>query len=48
MVLKQCFEVHNLVVIKLNSTNLGQMTNLNVVFQILVSIKKFDTIYTST
>ena len=32
MDLEPCFKVHNLVVIQLNNTKLGQMTNLNVIF----------------
>ena len=32
MDLEPCSRVHNLVVIQLNNTKLGQMTNLNVVF----------------
>ena len=49
MEFEPCFtEVHNLVVIQLNSTKLGQMTYLKVVFYILVSIYKLDTIYNTT
>ena len=32
MDLEPCFKVHNLVVIQLNSTKLGQITNLKVIF----------------
>ena len=48
MDLEPCFRVHNLVVIQLNSTKLGQMTNLTVVFHMVVSIYKLDTICNST
>ena len=34
----RCFKVHNLVVIQLNITKLGQMTNLKMVFFVMVSI----------
>ena len=41
MDLEPCFKVHNLmVVIQLKSTKLGQMTNLNMIFYIVVSIYK--------
>ena len=48
MDLEPCFKVHNLVVIQLNSTKLGQMTNLKVVFHMMVSIYKLDKICNST
>ena len=48
MDLEPCLKVHNLVVIQLNSTKLGQMTNRKVVFDMLVSIYKMDTICNST
>ena len=38
MDLEPCFKVHNLVVIRLNSTKLGQMTNLNAVFRMVVNL----------
>ena len=37
-------KVHNLVVIQLNNSKLGQMTNLKIVFHIMVSIYKLDKI----
>ena len=40
MDLEPCFKVHNLVVIQLKNTKLGQMTNLNMIFYIVVSIYK--------
>ena len=40
MDLEPCFKVHNLVVIQLRNTKLGQMTNLNMIFYIVVSIYK--------
>ena len=40
MDLEPCFKVHNLVVIQLKNTKLGQMTNLNMIFYIVVSICK--------
>ena len=33
-----CFKVHNLVVIQLNNTKLGQMTVIKVVFRIVTSV----------
>ena len=39
MDLEPCFKVHNLVVIQLKNTKLGQMTNLNMIFSMVVSIK---------
>ena len=45
--LKPCFKVHNLVVIQLNNTKLGQMTNLNMIFYMVVSIYKLDQICNS-
>ena len=36
MDLEPYFKVHNLVVIQLNNTKLGQMTNLNVIFYVVV------------
>ena len=44
MDLEPCFKVHNLVVIQLSSTKLCQMTNRAVVFHMVVSIYKLDTI----
>ena len=38
MYLDPCFKVHNLVVIQLNNTKLGQMTNLNVIFYVSVNL----------
>ena len=42
MDLEPCFKVHNLVVIQLNNTKLGQMTNLDMIFYMVVSIYKLD------
>ena len=42
MDLEQCFKVHNLVVIQLNNTKLDQMTNVKVIFHMMVSIYKLD------
>ena len=43
MEFEPCFtEVHDLVVTQLNSTKLGQMTNLKVVFHMVVSIYKLQ------
>ena len=47
MDLEPCFKVHNLVVIQLKNTKLGQMTNLNLIFSMVVSIYKLDQIYYS-
>ena len=47
MDLEPCFKVRNLVV-QLNSTRLGHMTNLKVIFHMVVSIYKLDTICNST
>ena len=44
MDLEPCFKVHNLVVIQLNSTKLGQTTNLKEVFYMVVSIDKLNKI----
>ena len=46
--LEPCFKVHNLVVIQLNNTKLGRMTNFKVVFHITVLFYKFDKIGNST
>ena len=43
MDLEPCFMVHNLIVIQLNSTKLGQMTNFKVVFYMVVNWIKFAT-----
>ena len=43
-----CFKVHNLVVIQLNNTKLGQMTNRNWIFYMVASINKSDKICIST
>ena len=43
-----CFEVHNLVVTQLNNTKLGQMTNVNVISFMVVSIYKLEQICNST
>ena len=48
MHLKPCFKVHKLVVIQLNNTKLGQMTNVNEIVNMVVSIYKLDKIYNST
>ena len=48
MDLDSCLKVQYLVVIRLNSTKLGQLTNLNVIFYMLVSICKMDKICNST
>ena len=45
MDLEPCFKVHNLVVIQLRNTKLGQMTNLNMIFYMVVSIYVLDQIY---
>ena len=47
MDLEPCFKVHNLVVIQLKNTKLGQMTNLNMIFYMVVSIYKLYQIYNS-
>ena len=47
MDLEPCFKVHNLVVIQLKNTKLGQMTNLNMIFYMVVSIYKLDQICNS-
>ena len=39
------FKVHNLVVIQLNNTKLGQMTNLNMIFYTVVSVYKLYKIF---
>ena len=44
MDLEPCFKVHNLVVIQLKNTKLGQMTNSKVVFHMVVLFYKFDEI----
>ena len=48
MDLEPCFKEHNLVVIQLNNTKLGRMTNFKVVFQMMVLFYKFDKIGNST
>ena len=48
MDLELCFKVHNLVAIHLNSTKLGQIINLTVILNMVVSIYKLDTICNST
>ena len=51
MDLEPCFNVHNLALIQLKSTKLsklGQMINLKVVFHMVMSIYKLDTICNST
>ena len=48
MDLEPCFKVHNLVVIQLKITKLGQMTNLKVVFHMVVLFYKFVKISNST
>ena len=40
MDLEPCFKVPNLVVIQLHNTKLGHMTNLQVVFQMMVQFVK--------
>ena len=47
MDLEPCSKVHNLVVIQPNNTKLGQMTNLNMTFYVMVSIYKLDQIWNS-
>ena len=47
MDLEPCFKVHNLVVIQLNNAKLGQMTNRNMIFYLVVSIYKLDQIWNS-
>ena len=44
MDLEPCFKVHNLAVIQLKNTKLGQMTNFKVVFHMVVLFYKFDKI----
>ena len=39
-----CFKVLNLVVLQLNSAKLGQISNLNIIFYMVVSIYKLDKI----
>ena len=41
------FQVHNLVGIQLNNTKLGQVTNLDVIFYIVVLIYKLDQSFNS-
>ena len=48
MDLEPSFKVHNLVVIQLNNTKLGQMTNLDMIFYMVVSIYKLDQICNSS
>ena len=48
MDLEPCLEVHNLVVIQLKPPKLGQMTDLKVVFHIVVLIYTFVKISNST
>ena len=48
MDLEWCFKVHNLVVIQLNNTKLGQMTKLEVIFYMVVSIYRLDKIWNTT
>ena len=48
MDLEPCFKVHNLVVIHLNSTKLGQVPNLKVAFCVVASIYQLDNIYNLT
>ena len=45
MDLEPCFKFYNLVVNQLKNTKLGQMTNLNMIFYMVVSIYKLDQIY---
>ena len=47
MDLEPCFKVHNLVVIQLNNTKLGRMTNFKVVFHMML-FYKFDPVPCST
>ena len=44
MELEPCFMVYNLIVIQLNSTKLGQLTNLKVILHMVVSVHKLDKI----
>ena len=48
MDLETCFKVHNLVVIQLNNTKLGRMTNFKVVFHTIALFYKCDKIGNST
>ena len=48
MDLDHCLKVHNVVVLQLNCTKPGQMTNLYVIFYVILPIYKLDTIYNST
>ena len=47
MDLEPCFKVHNLLGIQLNNTKLGQITNLDVIFYMVVLIYKLDQICNS-
>ena len=42
-----CFKVHNLVSVHLKSTILGQMTNLNMIFDVVVSVYRLVKILNS-
>ena len=44
MDLEPCFKVHNWVVIQLNNTKLGRMTNFVVLIHMMVLFYKFDII----
>ena len=48
MGLEPCFKVYNLIVIQLNNTKRGQMSNLKVILYMIVSIYKLDKISNST
>ena len=47
MDLEPCFKVHNLVVVQLKNTKLGLMTNLKVIFHVVVLFYKLDQICNS-
>ena len=44
---KPCFKVHNLVSVYPKSLKLGQMTNLNMIFHVVVSVYRLVTISNS-
>ena len=48
MDLEPCFKVHKMAVIQLKNTKLGQMTNVKVVFHMVVLFYKFDKMGNST
>ena len=48
MDLEPCFKAHNLAVVQLKTQKLGQMTNVKVVFHMVVLFYKFDKMGNST